>query len=224
LIIQKILNQCISDKSSGKVLEVGCGSGGNLDMLKQYGEIAAMELDDEARKLANSRNICSVKSGMLPNKIPFDDKFDLICMLDVLEHIDDDLAALQSVKAKLSGSGKLLITVPAYNFLWSTHDVTHHHKRQYTKKDLSITLSELGLDVTYSTYFNTFLFPVIALIRFIKNILGNKGGSDENLPSNMINSILKKIFSSERAFLPNFFFPFGVSILLIAEVSEIDKG
>ena len=91
-------------KHSSSILEVGCGTGGNLSMLKDYGNLSAMEPDENARKLANSRNICLVKEGTLPNNIPFDETFDLVCMLGVLEHIDDDFGTLKSVKSKLKES------------------------------------------------------------------------------------------------------------------------
>ena len=217
LILKKVLDQYFRDKKLGKVLELGCGSGGNIGMLQTYGNMFAMELDDGARKMANSRNICNVKKGKLPNDIPFDDNFDLICMLDVLEHIDDDLATLQSVRDKLNPKGTLLITVPAYKFLWSNHDVVSHHKRRYTKKHLIDIVSKSGLNIQYSTYFNTFLFPVIAAVRIMNKILGKNSGSDVKMSSSFVNSLLKKIFSSEQAFLPTTSFPFGVSILLIAE-------
>jgi len=183
-----------------------------------------MELDDEARSMANSRNVCNVKKGKLPNDIPFDNGFDLICMLDVLEHIDDDLATLQSVRDKLNQKGIFLITVPAYKFLWSAHDVVSHHKRRYIRKQLTDLVSKSGLIVKYTTYFNTFLFPVIVIVRTLNNIFGMNSGSDVNLPSNPVNNLLTKIFFSERALLPTISFPFGVSILLIAEKAKDDKG
>ncbi len=224
LIMQKVLDRFYLNKKRGRVLEIGCGSGGNLQMLKEYGNIFAMELDDKARSMANSRNVCSVKKGKLPNDIPFDDSFDLICMLDVLEHIDDDLATLESVRDKLNKKGMLLITVPAYKFLWSAHDVAYHHKRRYLKKTLTNVVSKAGLNVKYITYFNTFLFPGIATARFMNNILGKNSGSDVNLPSNAVNILLTKIFSSERALLPAMVFPFGVSLLLVAEKAGNDKS
>ncbi len=193
-------------------------------MLKAYGKIFAMELDDEARGMANSRNVCDVKKGKLPNDIPFDDDFDLICMLDVLEHIDDDLATLYSVRDKLNQKGKLLITVPAYKFLWSAHDVANHHKRRYIKKQLVDLTSKAGLNVKYTTYFNTLLFPVIVTVRAINNILGKNRGSDIHMPSKLTNNLLQKIFSSEKALLPTTSFPFGVSLLLIAEKADEGNG
>jgi len=224
LILRKVINQYFSENTKGKVLEVGCGSGGNLQMLKAYGDISAMELDDDARKMANSRSVCNVKKGKLPYDIPFDDDFDLICMLDVLEHIDDDLAALQAVRKKLNQKGTLVITVPAYKFLWSAHDVANHHKRRYLRKQLINIVSESGLNVKYITYFNTFLFPVIAATRTINNVLGKKTGSDVDMPSNLVNNLLKTIFSSEQAILPSVSFPFGVSILLVAEKAKDSMG
>lgn len=220
LIIKKVIDKYFHTKQ-GTVLEVGCGSGGNLEMLQEYGEIFAMELDDGARSMANSRKICHVKKGELPYDIPFDDyAFDLICMLDVLEHIDDDLATLKSLRGKLNQNGILLITVPAYKFLWSGHDVVSHHKRRYTRKQLIDIVLKSGFIIKYSTYFNTFLFPIITAVRIKNKIFARNSGSDVTMPSNFVNRLLNKIFSFEQLLLPTISFPFGVSILLIAEKTE----
>lgn len=215
LILQKILDHFYS-REKGRILEVGCGSGGNLHMLSSYGDVFAMELDDEAKNIANCRNICNVKKGSLPDNIPFDEGFDLICMLDVLEHIDNDYAALQSIEKKLNENGMLIITVPAYKFLWSAHDMVCHHKRRYSKKELTDIVNKVGLSIEYVTYFNTFLFLPISIVRFLNNFIRRGNRSDINLPPNTINGMLKKIFSSERKFLPYISFPFGVSLLLVA--------
>jgi SAM-dependent methyltransferase len=131
-IVQKFRGY-VSDKDSRSILEVGCGSGGNLDLLSKYGDLRAVELDDYARDLANKRGICPIEKGFVPDGIPFTETFDLICMLDVLEHIDDDLRTLQEISKRLSPRGKLLITVPAYGFLWSAHDIDLAHKGRYRK-------------------------------------------------------------------------------------------
>ncbi len=214
-ILRKILNQYISNKTKN-VLEVGCGTGGNLLMLKEYGDLSAMEPDDEARRLANSKNICLVKKGVLPNNIPFDECFDLICMLGVLEHVDNDLETLKFIKDKLKQKGILVITVPAYKFLWGFHDVIVHHKRRYTKKQLTKLLSKSGLKIKYVTYYNTFLFPIIATIKILKNMLRIKSNNEASMPWIPINNLLTKIFSSEKLILPQLSFPFGVHILILA--------
>jgi SAM-dependent methyltransferase len=214
-ILKKILDQCYQRQESGRVLEVGCGSGGNLSLLEAYGRLSAMELDDGARTLAASRNICPVRPGRLPDEIPYDYSFDLICMLDVLEHIDDDLAALRTVVKQLNGNGTLLLTVPAYRFLWGPHDVVNHHKRRYTIKGLTKVSAEAGLKVRYVSYFNTFLFPVIAASRILDNIR-QRDSSGLKLPPEPVNRFLTVVFAGERLFLPKLSFPFGISIVLVA--------
>ena len=219
LIIQKILERFVGTQSSS-VLEVGCGSGGSLNMLSAYGEVSAMELDERAREAANSRGVCDVKKGRLPDDIPFENNFDLICILDVLEHIEGDLAVIKALEKKLTPSGKLLITVPAYQFLWSEHDVIHHHKRRYSRSQLEALCLKSGLHVRYFSYFNTFLFPIILAIRLMSKVLKKSSGRGINKPSGFINKTLAKIFSSERFLLPQVTFPFGVSIILVAEKAE----
>jgi SAM-dependent methyltransferase len=214
-ILKKILNRFYRRQGAGRVLEIGCGSGGNLRLLETYGRLSAMELDDGARALAASRNICPIKPGRLPDDIPYDETFNLICMLDVLEHIDDDLAALRAVGEQLNNEGTLLLTVPAYRFLWGPHDVVNHHKRRYTIKELSTVAAKAGLKIRYASYFNTFLFPMIALSRLLGNIY-HKEGSDLGLPPDPVNRFLAGFFSGERLFLPESSFPFGVSIVLVA--------
>jgi len=223
-IVKKVLDYFLKQKANREVLEVGCGSGGNLEMLSYYGKLSAFEIDDQARCMANSRNITLVKKGELPKGIPFNGDFDLICLLDVLEHIDDDVGSIKALSASLKPDGKILITVPAYKFLWSNHDIVNHHKRRYLLRHLLKIIKASGLNVVYSTYFNTLLFPVIFITRIINNIVSTKVGSDVNKSPTMVNSILLSIFSSERLLIPRFFWPFGVSILVLAEKPVTTKG
>ena len=218
-IIKKILSKFLIDRS-GDILEIGCGSGGNLKLLEHYGVVHGIELDEQARQYANNRGICTVLPGSLPADIKFHKMFDLICLFDVIEHIDADLSALHSVWKKLKSQGKLFITVPAYKFLWSAHDDVNHHKRRYVKKQLIDLVTAAQFRVLYSSYFNTILFPMIFAIRKLKTRLDVIERSDLSLPSRSLNWILKSIFSAERFFFPALSFPFGVSILLLAEKSD----
>jgi SAM-dependent methyltransferase len=185
-------------------------------MLSSFGKLSAMEYDDNARIFAESLEVCPVVSGGLPEPVPFEDgKFDLVCLFDVLEHIDGDEAAISRAGRLLSPSGRLLVTVPAYSWLWSVHDVSHHHYRRYTAKLLRQRAEKSNLVVERLGYFNTLLFPMIAVARLIGKLSKSGSGSDAAMPPSWLNSLLMKIFGFERHVVPKAMFPFGTSILAV---------
>ena len=147
------------------ILEIGCGTGGNLGLLSKYGKVHAMEMDSDGMELANKQQITKVEYGKLPEYIPFGNKsFDFIIMLDVLEHIEDDELSIKAVYERLKPDGVFILTVPAFKFLWSFHDIIARHKRRYTRKNLCALLEKCCFSVTWSTYYNSVLFPVIFFI------------------------------------------------------------
>ncbi|SFU91520.1 Methyltransferase domain-containing protein [Polaromonas sp. YR568] len=187
-----------------------------LGALEQIGETSGMDMSDDAINF--SREIFSglVKKGMLPDAVPYPDKyFSLVTALDVIEHVEDDRAALSAIYAKMAPNGRGVITVPAFMFLWSEHDVLNEHKRRYRLDDLRTKLLDAGFTIEKLSYFNTFLFPLISLVRIANNLLRRKGGSDVELPPSFINYTLKKIFGAEKYFLRFLNFPFGVSLLAV---------
>ena len=203
------------------ILEVGCGNGGNLPMLAAYGRVYATELDDDARTRATQRGIGCVAKGWLPDGIPFEgERFDLIAAFDVIEHVEDDASSMAALRSRLKPGGQILLTVPAYPWLWSGHDRLSHHKRRYTRSTLVALVSGAGLRVTYSSYFNTLLFPLAVARIKLQDRLGGEEYSALRIPPSPLNYALAAVFGAERLLVPAFSLPFGVSIVLCAECGE----
>ncbi|MDH3666687.1 MAG: class I SAM-dependent methyltransferase [Paracoccaceae bacterium] len=203
--------------ADARVLEAGCGPGGNLEMLSRFGNLAAFELDDQARQVASVRSGVDVDSGALPDQISYPaETFDLVAAFDVVEHIERDRESVRSMAELLRPGGRLMISVPAYQWLWSRHDERHHHWRRYTRQEIEALIQEAGLRIEKSTHFNTLLFPLIMLVRFFKNLLGIADRPDDRTPGPMVNGLLRRIFAAERYWLRHGSFPVGVSILCIA--------
>ncbi len=116
---------------SSSILEIGCGTGANIKMLERHGNLSAIEMDDFARNFTEQHSGISVLDGWLPDNLPFNKKsFDLVCMFDVLEHVEEDSASLIKLREILKPNATLLITVPAYQWLFGRHDeILHHHRR-----------------------------------------------------------------------------------------------
>lgn len=203
-----------------RVLEIGCGTGGNLEMLGSFGRLSAMEMDGGAREIASNKanGRYDVRGGKCPDNIPFaTERFDLVCLFDVLEHIEEDIATLAAVRNLLAPGGRVLLTVPAYQWLWSSHDEFLHHKRRYSARSLFDTADAAGLRTVRSSYFNSLLFPVIACLRLQSRWLGRTASHDGRVPKAAVNHVLTRVFSSERRVVDRFNLAFGVSLLAILE-------
>lgn len=198
------------------ILDSGCGSGGNLAMLSRFGRLQAMECDPTARQAAAALGICPVAAGRLPREVPFaDERYDLICLLDVLEHVAEDVAALAQLAQRLRPGGRILVTVPAYGWLWSAHDEAHHHLRRYTASGLRQRAEVAGLVVQRAGYFNALLLPAIAAVRLLGRWCGKNGASDAALPPPPVNAALQALFALERHVVPRCLFPAGTSVLAV---------
>ena len=206
-------------KDDARVLDAGCGNGDNLEMLAKHGELFAVERDELAFARAQARLFGKVYKGELPDGFPEEvsKDNDLIVLLDVLEHIDDDHKSLSVLKDCAKDKAKIVITVPAYQFLWTQHDEIHHHKRRYTIKSLKKVVEANGWKIQYISYFNTFLFPLALIDRLIKKLLFSSREEKLVIPNKHINVVFEKIFGFESNFIGKYSFPFGLSIILVAE-------
>ncbi|MBB6125267.1 class I SAM-dependent methyltransferase [Sphingobium subterraneum] len=215
-IIATLLDRYAPARRPLQLLEVGCGTGSNIRLLQRYGVVEALEPNDGAREFSSHRTGIDIKSGFLPDGVDLeDDRYDLIALLDVLEHIPEDAGTLMLLRKKLSLGGVLLITVPAIPWLWSKHDVAHHHQRRYTERSLRSVLDGAGFEVEHLTHFNSLLLPIIVATRAIGKLTKRTGG-DDNVPPPPVNAMLERVFGFERYWAARFRFPFGVSLAAVA--------
>ena len=214
-ILETLIDRIVQPPKKARILEVGCGTGHNLSMLKRFGKVEASELDPSARALASKRLRGQVKEAKLPDLSMFErDAYDLVALLDVLEHVPDDLGSLRAILKRLKPGGALLLTVPANPWMWSAHDVAHHHFRRYTRKQLKELFSKAGLEVQLLSYFNTLLYPLVAAARIIGKMT-RKDTADDQLPGDVVNGVLGRIFGLESGMIGRMPMPFGVSLLAI---------
>jgi SAM-dependent methyltransferase len=216
---RRILDSVISGlglPQNALILEAGCGTGANLEILKKYGQVEGFEPFDFAAAKAAELSGCTVKSGLLPDGIPFNGPYDLIGAFDVIEHVEPDLESLKALLKITKQGGYGIFTVPAFPFLWSRHDEVNHHFRRYRRHQFQTLLEQAGYQVELISYYNFFLFPAVVAVRAMKKLLRIKDTPDEALPKlPSLNTALKTLFSAERILLKAGSLPFGVSIIAV---------
>jgi SAM-dependent methyltransferase len=215
-IIADLIRREARPPAGAQVLEIGCGTGHNLAMLSGFGHVEGLELDDEARAISEKRLGRKVMSAPLPELAGVPDQhYDLIGAFDVIEHIDDDRAALASIAAKLKPGGKFVMTVPAHQWMWTAHDVVNHHKRRYSKRGLRALIDGSPMRLDRIGYFNSLLFPLAVAERAVSRLRG-KEDADVKLPPAPLNAVLEKIFEAERYLVGRLPLPPGLSFFAVA--------
>jgi SAM-dependent methyltransferase len=201
--------------ADARILEIGCGTGHNLPMLAAFGEVDAIEIDEAARDIASARLGKAVGEAPLPELpgVP-EARYDLIAVLDVVEHIEDDVAALAGMARRLKPGGKILVTVPAHQWMWSAHDVVNHHHRRYSKATLAKAVADAGLTHNGLRYFNSLLFPAALAARVVGKLTG-KDDSDDSPPAKPLNLAFEKIFALERHLVGRMPLPPGLSLITL---------
>ncbi len=216
-IIYTLIGHYADINSGAKILDVGCGTGAFAKILSEKYEVLCLDTSPIALEYCKKRNLTNLYESTLQDFPSDEHKIDAITMLDVIEHVEDDIELLETAYNILPEGGYLISTVPAYSWLWSKHDITHMHYRRYTKARINALTENSGFDTVYSTYFNSILFPIAAIERLIKKMLPiNENEPPVNPVSNLTNSILKNIFLSEKNMLKFFSFPYGVSIFTLS--------
>jgi SAM-dependent methyltransferase len=202
-----------------RILDAGCGSGRNMVDLARYGTVTGVELSDTSVELARARGCGEVVAGSVL-EMPFaDDSFELAASLDVIEHLEDDLAALRELRRTVAPGGALLITVPAYQWLWSGHDEINHHHRRYTRRSLQRVGEQAGWQQVRTTYFNSVLLPVAIALRVLDR--DNRATTTESsldlwVPPEPLNWLLERPLAAEAALISRGGrIPAGLSLLAV---------
>ena len=219
LVLAALIERVVQPPKNARILEIGCGTGHNLAMLEQFGEVDALELDEEARGVAEGRLGRRVMSSPLPELSEVAaGHYDIVGAFDVIEHIADDRAALVSIATRLKPGGKLVVTVPAHQWMWSAHDVVNHHKRRYSQRELRRLIEGSPLRLERIGYFNSLLFPVAIAERMSSKVRG-KDDADLKLPPAPLNSALEKAFAAERHLIGRVPLPPGLSLFAVASAT-----
>jgi len=205
------------------VLDVGCGTGWLLSLLPTGLDLKGLDPSDHALKLAQSRlesaaaASLDLRHGTLPDETAFEAECaDWILLTDVLEHVEDDRAALSALRTLLKPGARMMLTVPAFDFLWSPHDVEHGHFRRYRRAGLQELLEESGFTIETLSYYNCRLFPLVLLTRWVKRLFG-RNTDDMALPSAPVNTLLSRVFAGEKYRLRHGSYPFGVSLIAVVK-------
>ncbi|MFN4095972.1 MAG: class I SAM-dependent methyltransferase [Sphingomonas sp.] len=216
-ILADYIARYVQPPAGARILEIGCGTGHNLPMLGAFGTVDAIEIDEAARTVASARLGKEVGTAPLPELSGVaEGQYDLIAVLDVVEHVEDDVAALAGMAKRLKPGGTILITVPAHQWMWSAHDVVNHHKRRYSKATLTAVLDKAGLKWRKLRWFNSLLFPAAVAARLAGKLTG-KDDSDDSPPPGPLNWAFEKIFGLERHLLGRVPMPPGLSIIVLAQ-------
>lgn len=219
-IITDTIKYRITNAAPLSILNIGSATGRTSEILQEFGNVISVEYDLESVEFCKNILKTPVINASI-NNLPFpNEKFDLVCAFDVIEHVKDDENAISEMYRVCKPSGSLFITVPAFQFLWSAHDEINHHYRRYKKSDLLKLFSKNNGSILRVTYFNSILFVPIFILRKIQVIFCSKKAIAENsdfesIKSPFINKIFYLIFSLERWMIKKISFPFGVSILLL---------
>ncbi|MGA7160625.1 MAG: class I SAM-dependent methyltransferase [Bacteroidota bacterium] len=216
-IVSDVIEQNVTLAPNAKILDVGCGTGAILAMFQKKFEAYGTDTSALAIEFCHQRGLANTFCCTLDTFPHPELRFDLITLLDVIEHIDSDSDVLRQAYTISKPDGHILVTVPAYQFLWSRHDDLNHHKRRYSKSQLKSVLEASGFTLEKLSYYNSLLFPTALVSRMAARIVKPKTDTTLDLPPRFINSLLGSIFGFERFLLRGIRLPFGLSLIALAK-------
>ncbi len=215
-IIQSLVEKISTKLKTQRILDVGCGTGANLKMLAAYGNAEGVDISPQAVDFCHERGLNSVKLGAI-EQLPYEnDSFELVTALDVIEHLDDDIAGLREMRRVLRRDGRLLVFVPAFMFLWGVQDDVSNHRRRYTLPRLLKAVEEAGFSVEWSSYANISFFLPVLIVRSVMRWLGLRADTEYGINISLMNGPFSSLFAAERLVFKHGRLPFGVSAVCIA--------
>lgn len=217
VIIEDLISHRITLPRDSTILDAGCGAGSILKRLSKNYDCHGIDTSPKAIEFCRSRGLTNVSVATLETCSAPAQGYDLILLLDVIEHIDNDVQALQQASQLLNPRGHILLTVPAHPSLWSSHDDVNHHKRRYTRRTLRQSLQGADLSMLFLSYYNSILFPLAIFERLWQNVGRREPQESLSIPPSPINNLLTSIFASEKLWLRHGSFPFGLSLIALAK-------
>lgn len=224
-ILRTILSTHLQRSRERRLLDLGCGPGGMRSMLSEFGTLVSTDFTFDALHFCLDQHLDFLAAADA-TRLPFVDRsFGVACAFDVIEHIRNDSSAIREIHRVLVPSGLLILTVPAFQFLWGRQDIVNQHWRRYRGKQLRELLAGSGFQIIKLSYFNFFLFPPIAGVRLTYRALGlNRGLAPNEVKSDFtlaggegLNEALRRLFVAEKSLLRRMNLPFGVSLLCVAQ-------
>ena len=208
------------NKTNPSILDVGCGTGANLKMLAAYGNAEGVDISSQAVDFCRQRGLDSVKLGAIEH-LPYDDSsFDVVTALDVIEHLDGDVAGLREIRRVLRPDGRVLLFVPAFMFLWGVQDDVSNHRRRYTLPSLLKAVDAAGFSAEWASYANVSFFLPVLVVRSVMRWLRLRADTEYGINIPLLNGPFSQLFAAERFFLDGGKLPFGVSAVCIARRVE----
>jgi SAM-dependent methyltransferase len=203
-----------------RILEIGCGSGALLQDLQHTSTVYGMDVADTALKICRDRGLDCVSMGDV-TALPYADaSFDTAIAIDVLEHIDDDVAAVVEAYRVLKPGATLIVTVPAFQMLWSRRDIDHHHKRRYRVSEIRKRLAVGGFKVLKASYINLpVFFPLYLMIKTGQLSVDDTTSvsRDFGIVPGPVNAVLARMMEAEARITPHINLPFGSSIACVGK-------